>query len=445
MKRLLAILVLALLAVPRPGFAQTDTLKKNQISVGINFLAHGEYHGGGLPKPADPTEIVADKAGFLLGRLRLNVGYKRPGIEAKAVIQNKYVWGMKGNNSLALYEGWVKLSTRGGLFAQLGRVALSYDDERIIGPNDFAMAALSHDVLIAGYEGHGHTAHGIFAYNQNAENAFTNTYYINGAQYYKLMQTLWYHYDVPTFPLGASLLFMNVGMQAGDPAKQDNPPHVVWQQMAGTYVKYSPKLFSVEASYYHQWGEYTDITLEGRKINAWMASIRANIRPFEKVNFELGYDFLSGDDYVPVTYGGTFGLPRHDVQQSFTPMSGSRTKFYGMLDYFYQSAYINGFSPGLQNAFAGVNWRIIDRLTIGATYHYLATGTRLNGLDSTLGHDIDLSLSLNINKYASLVVGYTQMFGSETMRQLKQGSGSSQGHWAWFSLVVSPEIFNVRW
>ena len=437
------VLLALLLAASLSAYAQTDTLK-NQLSVGINFMAHGEYQGGGLPKDPDGAD-VADKAGFLLGRLRLNVGYKRPGIEAKAVIQNNYVWGMKGNVSLALYEGWVKLSTRGGLFAQLGRVALSYDDERIIGPNDFAMAASSHDVLIAGYQGHGHTIHGIFAYNQNADNVYTNTYYANGAQYYKLMQTLWYHYDFSRIPLGASLLFMNVGMQSGIPGKADNEPRVVWQQMAGTYVKFSPSIFTLEASYYHQWGRYADALMEAAKINAWMASFKATAKPFKSVSFELGYDYLSGDDYVPVTYGGTLGLPRHEVTQSFTPLFGSRTKFYGMLDYFYQSAYTNGFSPGLQNAFVGVNWTPFTGFTVGATYHYLAAGTKLTGLDSTLGHDIDLALTYRFSPYASLIVGYTQMAGTETMMRLKHGGGSSQGRWAWFSLVVNPEIFTGRW
>jgi len=443
MKRLLILSAFLSVVFSSPGYAQKDTLE-NQLSVGINFMAHGEYQGGGLPKDPDGAD-VADQAGFMLGRMRLNMGYIRPGVEAKAVLQNMYVWGMKGNNSLTLYEGWVKLSTRGGLFAQLGRVALSYDDERIIGPNDFAMAAQSHDVLIAGYEGHGHTLHTIFAYNQNGENVYTNTYYVGGAQYYKLMQTLWYHYDFSKLPLGASLLFMNVGMQAGIPGKAGNEPRVVWQQMAGTYLKYSPKYFTVEASYYHQWGQYAVVSMDAAKINAWMASFKATAQPFKAVGFELGYDYLSGDDYVPLTYGGTFGLPRHDVTQSFTPLFGSRTKFYGMLDYFYESAYIHGFSPGLQNAFAGVNWTPFSGFNVGATYHYLAAGTKLSDLDSTLGHDVDLSLGYKFNKWISLQVGYTQMVGTETMIQLKQGSSSTHANWGWFSLVVSPEIFRARW
>lgn len=441
-KRSILLTGLLLLALPVAGVAQTDTLT-NQLSVGINFLSHGEVQGGGLPKATDGAD-VADVAGFLMGRLRLNVGYQRPGLEAKAVIQNSAIWGAAGNATVSLYEGWVKMSARCGLFAQLGRIALSYDDERIIGPNDFAMASKSHDVLLAGYEGHGHKVHAIFAWNQNGSNVYTNTYYVNGGQYYKTLQTLWYHYDIPRIPVGFSLLFMNVGMQAGEPGSGDNPSRVVCQQVAGAYVKYQPGRFSVEGSYYRQFGKFSNEYMYAVPIDAWMASAKASFKASKSLSFELGYDYLSGDDYVPVPYGG-FAMVRHDVQKSFTPLFGSRTKFYGMLDYFYQSAYINGFSPGLQNAYAGVTWSPWEKLTVGATYHYLAVGTQLAGLDSFLGHDVDLSLSCRFTKDIILQVGYTQMIGSETMNRLKQRETVSQARWGWFSLVISPSLFTTRW
>ena len=148
----------------------------------------------------------------------------------------------------------------------MGRVALSYDDERIIGTNDFATAALSHDLIRVGYEGHGHQAHAIFCYNQNDNNIYNNTYYDDGAQYYKTMQTLWYHYDFPKFPLGVSLLFMNIGMQAGkiNPKEWDydtNPARTEYQQMFGGYINYHPKHLTLEASYYRQTGKQVAISM----------------------------------------------------------------------------------------------------------------------------------------------------------------------------------------
>jgi len=451
MKRIqLFALLSALLCATVTSWAQTDSV--NTLSVGLNFLTHGETCGGGLPKSDDdnPTE---DRSHFLFGRTRLIVDYNRPGVQAHAVIQNKAIWGMKGNQSLNLYEGWVKLTAKNGLFAQLGRIALAYDDERIIGPNDFATAAQSHDVVRVGYEGYGHQVHAILAYNQNAENVYNGTYYDGGSQLYKTMQTVWYHYDVPKFPLGASLLFMNVGQQAGaykqvkgetveDPY---NPIDTKYQQMWGGYLNFHPKYLTLEGSYYRQTGKIVNEDKLHKPIKAWMGSLKATVSPTERYGFTLGYDYLSGDDYVPVAYGGPLVMVNHPEIGGFTPLYGSRTKFYGIMDYFYESAYTNGFTPGLQNAFLGVFGNPAKKLNCSATYHYLAMATEIKNLDRTLGHSIELQVSYRFSKDIALMGGYTLMFGTETMDRLKKGDSSKQARWGWFSLAVSPSLFTTKW
>jgi hypothetical protein len=150
-KKTKAFVAVALLVPTISMMAQTDTTKVNQLSVGMNVMTHGEMMKGGLPVDRD-TEMD-DNSNFLLGRFRLVVDYNRRGLDAHAIIQNKTVWGSGNDQALNLYEGWVKMTAPFGLFAQVGRIALAYDDERIIGTNDFAMAALSHDVVRVGYEG----------------------------------------------------------------------------------------------------------------------------------------------------------------------------------------------------------------------------------------------------------------------------------------------------
>ncbi|MBR6445397.1 MAG: hypothetical protein IKS94_03050 [Prevotella sp.] len=433
--------------------AQKDSV--NQLSFSMDVLTHGEACGGGLPKTEGGSD--EDKSRFMVGRVRLNVDYQRSGLQVHAVIQNKAIWGMEGNNALTLYEGWVKMAAKNGLFAQMGRIALAYDDERIIGPNDFATAAQSHDVLRLGYEGNGHKAHAILAYNQNGDNCYNGTYYDGGAQLYKTMQTVWYHYDVREFPLGASLLFMNIGQQAGCYVEVDdewggkkkapeeyNEPRTEYQQMYGGYINFHPKHLTLEGSYYRQTGKVVNNLKQARKIKAWMVSAKATVKPTENYGFVLGYDYLSGDEYVPVIHGGSLGMPLQEYEGGFAPLYGSRTKFYGILDYFYESAYINGFTPGLQNAYLGITGKPASKLSCSATYHYLATATELYDLDRTLGHSIELQASYKFSKDISLVAGYTQMHGTETMDRLKQGSGSKQARWGWFSLVISPSLFTTK-
>ena len=424
------------------SWAQTDSSKVNQLSFGLNAMTHGEVMRGGLPR--DEGEVTDDRSNFLLGRFRLIVGYERPGLEARAVVQNKSVWGSSGSQSLNLYEGWVKMKAKCGLFAQVGRVALSYDDERIIGTNDFAMAALSHDLLRVGYEGHGHQAHLILAYNQNAENVYSSTYYADGAQPYKTMQTVWYHYDVPRFPLGASLLFMNVGVQAGKQDDKNNQPSTEYQQLFGGYVNFHPNHFTLEGSYYRQAGKTVDAkALMGKDTEAWMASVKATVSPNDYYGFNVGYDYLSGDDNVIAPEGQSW-LIYHDKIRGFTPLYGSRNKFYGIMDYFYESTYVKGFTPGLQNAFVGAFGNPTKKLNVSGTYHYLAVATKPNGLSRTLGHSIDLQASYNFTKDISLEAGYTLMFGTETMSRLKRENSSKTARWGWFSLVISPQLFSTR-
>ena len=410
-------------------WAQPDSSKINQLSVGMNFMTHGETCGGGLPRAGD-SKPIEDRSHFLMGRLRLNVDYERPGLQIHAIIQ--------------------KVTAKNGLFAQLGRIALSYDDERAIGPNDFSIAAKSHDALRVGYEGYGHKLHAILAYNQTSDQVYSSTYYDGGAQPYKTMQTVWYHYDVPKFPLGASLLFMNMGMQAGiNDTKaseyKNNPPSTVYQQLYGGYINFHPKHLTLEGSYYRQGGKMVFPNKKYMPIKASMASVKATVTPTDKYGFTLGYDYLSGDDYVPVAYGGPLVMVRHDEIGGFMPLYGSRAKFYGIMDYFYESAYTNNFTPGLQNVYLGISGNPTSKLNCSATYHYLAVATELSGLNRTLGHSIEVQASYQFTKDISLTAAYTQMMGTETMDRLKQGEGSKRARWGWFSLVISPSLFTTKW
>ena len=442
--------IMLLLLASTAGCAQTDSSKVNQLSVGLDFMAHGEACGGGMPPTGNKDIEEEDQSRFLLGRTRIKVDYQRSGLQAHAVIQNKAVWGANGNQSLNLYEGWVKMAAKNGLFAQLGRVALAYDDERIIGTNDFAVASKSHDVARVGYEGHGYKAHVILAYNQNNGNVYSSTYYVDGAQPYKTMQTVWYHYDIPKFPLGVSLLFMNMGLQAGTNNLKDwdyttNSPHTIYQQMYGGYVNFHPSHLTFEGSYYRQAGKVVNNEMGEAKIDAWMASVKATVSATDQFGITLGYDYLSGDDFVPDLYGGKLGMPNHEVFRGFTPLYGSNKKFYGIMDYFYESAYVHGFTPGLQNVFIGPYYKPNSKFACRAMYHYMAVTTKVGKLDRTLGHCIDLQASYQFTKDISLMAGYTQMHGTETMDHLKQGEGDKRIRWGWFSLVVSPSLFTTKW
>lgn len=433
--------------------AQTDTLSK-ELTLGLQVLSHGEVCSGGFD--TNDEDVTTDKSHFALNRTRLIVDYKEPisihhlpmSIEARFVGQNMSIWGAKGNDGFNIYEAWAKLSTKSGLFVQLGRQVLSYDDERIIGPDDWAMTSLSHDVLRLGYEGHGHKIHAILSYNQNGENIYSgSTFYQDGAHPYKSMQVLWYHYDASNLtsgrlqgkgvPLGVSLLFMNIGMQGGN--KGDNE-HMEWQQLLGGYINYSPERWSIEASYYRQFG-HNEWAIP---IKAWMASVKATFDPTDNYGFEAGFDYLSGDKNFPIPRNGEIGLIHHDKAEGFSLIYGSHHKFYGAMDFFYLTTYVNGFSPGLQNAYFGGHIKPLQGLTLSARYNYYAMTIQHLDWDKTLGHEIELGLDYELSKNITLSAGYSFMKGTETMNLMKRSNDKERLNWGWVSLLISPTLFKMK-
>ena len=433
MKAILPILLL----MHANAWAQ-DTL----FTADLHLMTRGEIRNGGMTYK-NTDEQQDSKSAFILDRVRLSLGYQRNWLEAKAAVQHVGTWGHEGSSNVNVYEAWGKVKASFGLFAQIGRLALRYDDERIIGSDDWVMASMTHDALRLGYEGYGHKVHGILCYNQNMRaTSSPGSYYADGSRPYKTMQTLWYHYDVPKVPLGISLLMMNIGMQAGVPGgTYENAPHTEWQTVLGGYVKCTPRYFSIEGSYYRQTGRDERTA----KLDAWMASAKVVYIPNKTWAIKAGYDHLSGDDYVAVVKPGGLGMPLHEVCKGFNPVYGSHHKFYGAMDFFYLSTYVNGFTPGLQNAYIGAFYEPIKQLSLKVNYHYLATGTKLNGLSSTLGHEIEVEAAYMPARDIRIAAGYSYMTGTETMEKLKRATGDGNLRWAWLSLNVMPRLFSAKW
>ena len=431
MRRIIISLLMAA-AFTLPVMAQEGS----SVYVDLQVRGRGENRDGGLPNAGSETQ---DHSAFIQSRSRLVVGYQRPELEVKTAMQHSGVWGQADKGSFNIQEAWIRLNAPFGLFTKLGRQALSYDDERIIGPNDWNMAGNSHDILIAGFEGYGHKFHVGGAFNQSAENTNDgSTYYPGGSAPYKTMQLGWYHYDVPVVPLGASIMFMNIGMQAGT---QGADEHVEWQHILGGYIKYSPQNLSVEASYYRQFGRNED----GIRLDAWMASGKAVYSPWQKLGFVAGYDYLSGDDTYAVPQPGQTGLIKHEVIKGFNPVYGSHHKFYGAMDFFYMSTYVNGFSPGLQNAYAGVKVTPMPGMDIGVQYHYLAIAAKLQDIGSTLGHEFEIDASWKFIKDVKLSLGLSYMVGTKNMQLLKRASQDGRLFWAWISIEATPRLLNYKW
>ena len=428
--------LMLLLLSPAIVWAQEEKEKDNCLTVEVSLLARSELRYGGLSIEDDTPY---DTARFVTERTRFSVDYARKWLEVRVTAQHSGVWGQAGKGSFNLYETWAKLTAPCGLFATIGRQELNYDDERIFGRNDWAMAAMSHDAMKMGYEGHGHKAHVILAYNQRADNQDGGTVYrtSDGAQPYKSMVAAWYHYDFSRTPLGVSLLFMNMGMQS----PFEEQPKTENQQLVGGFISWRPSKWNIEYSYYRQMG--TDEFHV--PIKAWMTSAKVDFTPNEKWQITGGYDYLSGDPNPVVPLPGTLGMALHKKVQGFSTVFGSHHKFYGAMDFFYVSAYYGGYTPGLQNLYASVSYNPIKPLNFMAGYHYLSTARKISEADRSLGNELELSASYSIMRDVKVGLGYTYMHGTSTLERLRHIEGHNNLHWGWLMLNVNPRIFTKKW
>ncbi len=418
--------------------AEAEADKPNEFTLNAQLLTRGEWRAGGLPVNEAEAETKPEQhALFVMERMRLTAGYTRQALSMKVTAQHSGVWGQSGKGTFNLYEAWAKLQSRQGLFAQIGRQELVYDDQRIIGNNDWAMAAASHDVLRLGYDGDQHRAHLILAYNQNAAGTYGGSRYVNGAEPYKTMQTLWYHYQPKRVPLQVSLMAMNVGTQSAI----DDDDATMNQQLVGTYVKANPGKFNLEGSFYYQLGrnEY-DLP-----IHAWMTAMRGDYRFDDRWTAYGGYDYLSGDKNYNVPPAGGFGLQRLTEINGFNLLFGSHHQFYGAMDFFYVTTYYGGLTPGLQNLYVGGKWRPNQKLTLETSYHYMATAVKVTNADKSLGHQVDFTVSYSPLRDVKLAASYTFMAGTPTMEKLKRADGDRFLHWAWISATFTPQFLKVKW
>ena len=127
---LLGVMAITSLAMAAQS-SDTVSAPQNQLSVDLQFLGRGESRYGGLPAVTpklDPfgyelEDSEIPQSNFVLSRTRLPINFKRDWLDVRVTPQHSGVWGQAGKGAFNLYESWVKMTARFGIFAQVGRVA----------------------------------------------------------------------------------------------------------------------------------------------------------------------------------------------------------------------------------------------------------------------------------------------------------------------------------
>lgn len=412
---------------------ETSEGKENTFSMSAQIRPRAEYRNGVL----NPRDEGVGPAGFINNRARLSMSYERQNLSIGLSAQHVGVWGqdpqIDKNGRFILNEAWAELDFGHGLFAKLGRQSLIYDDERILGGLDWNIAGRYHDALKLGYENKQNKLHLILAFNQNDETLIGGTFYANGAQPYKNMQTLWYQH-IGSKAFKASFLFMNLGLEGGDQTEKVSDTQ--FMQTAGTNLYYQPGNWTLGGTFYYQFGKNKN----KRDVSAFLWALNIAYKINSQWSVALGSDYLSGMDNMD---------GKDATYTAFDPLYGTHHKFYGAMDYYYATPFKEGFNPGLWDNQIKLAFKPSKKVDLSLTYHYFSTTSDVvvkgSELDHGLGSELDLQVDWQIMKDVKLSAGYSTMFGTSTMEAVKGGCADSWQDWGWLSININPRIFIARW
>lgn len=394
---------------------------KSQVTLSGEIRPRTEY-AHGLKSLASPDQNAAL---FTTQRTRINLGYRDEFFTTSVVLQDVRTWGNQAqlvqneNYAVSVHEAWGELNLCQAFSIKVGRQELSYDNHRILGNVGWAQQARSHDVAILKYSGL-FNAHLGLAYHQDG--ILTNNYY-TGPDAYKAMQFIWLNKKFDA--LTTSLLFLNNGVPVTLYNEMNfiTDQNINYTQTIGTYNRLNAGALAIEGSFYYQMGKL----LSGREVSAIQFMVGGSLSMGEMLSINAGFEHLSGTD------NGASGK-----SYSFNPLYGTNHKFNGFMDYFFVGNHIG--SVGLNDLYAGGKANI-KKLTVQADAHLFSAAAEINAnTDAFLGVEFDLTLNYAVSKSASVAAGYSHMFGTHALEQIKGGSKDEFNNWAYIMLTFTPQF-----
>lgn len=396
-----------------------------QFSLSGELRPRAEYRRGfgGLVNGDDQAAF------FISQRSRLNAAYKHENFRFGLSLQDVRVWGdipqlARAGNSMLMHQFWGEYFFSENFSFKFGRQELVYDDARIFGNVDWAQQARAHDLALFKYEADFKLHIGL-AYNQSAENR-TGTWYNTAG--YKSMQFLWYNRQMGKLTM--SILLLNNGLQHDYVEDGIDTYKTVFSQTLGGRLEYKNQPLSVYTEAYYTTGKDAG----NLDLSAYLFKLGGNYSLDNGFGLLAGWELLSGTGQDEDIAADKF------TNQSFMPFYGTNHKFNGHMDYFYVGNHTN--SIGLSDVHAGFTYSKAKYGTRLVAHFFGAAATVLNNqgnaMDNALGTEIDLSVNYKLADKLTLSAGYSQMFGTETLQQLKGGDHKATNNWAWLMLTFKP-------
>lgn len=369
----------------------------------------------------------ADPAAFVSQRARINTAFKQDNLSFYLSAQDIRVWGdvpqlnSTDNNGTSIHQVWGKINTSEHSAFKLGRQVISYDDQRIFGEVGWAQQARSHDALLYQYAKNKLMLDAGVTYNQSGENVIGNT--LNTSGTYKTLQYVWMRNQWDK--LTTSFLILNNGLQYIDNIDETNN-ETRFSQTIGSHLKYNNNQFKASGNAYYQLGN----DVNNRDVSAYLLGLELDYTLPSNFSFGGGVELQSGNDNGVIT---------DNKNKAFTPFYGTNHKFNGYMDYFYVGNHFNNI--GLLDIHLRSGYKVNDHVQFNLTYLNFSSAAEWS--EKKLGSEVDLTFDYKVQKNVSMSGGYSQLFATDGMRQLKGTQSDNTNNWAWLMVTIDPKLLSI--
>lgn len=375
----------------------------------------------------------ANPAFAISQRSRFTINYASKKINTSISIQDVRIWGDVATanksdlNGLMLHQAWGEYAVCNYFSVKAGRQIISYDDQRLFGGSDWNQQSRSHDALLFKLAPTKKVnIHLGLAYNQSADKDTGTFYNLNN---YKALQFLYAHYE--TQKLGISFLAINNGLNFNYSENGKTIQEIRYTQTIGPYITYKSGALKINVASYLQIGKNS----KDMKKSAFYAGADFNYAIVKSFNTGLGFQYLSGNSQTNM----------QTTDNEFSTLFGTGHKFNGWIDYFYAGNSHKG--VGLLDVYLPLSYKM-NKLTTDFQLHYFSSaadvkdlGNTSEAMNSVLGTEADLMFTYAVSSEMNISFGYSQMFGTKTLKALKGGDNEKTQNWAWVMLTFNPTFF----
>lgn len=283
--------------------------------------------------------------------------------------------------------------------------------------------------------------HGGIAYNHNQIEPTYLSYQPYDQVNYRLMYYAWANKKWDKFSV--SLLFNNDGRQNMLDSTISN------RQTLGFIPTYSSGDLTIGWEAYYQLGQNS----MDQNVNAFLLSVHIKLKT-KLTPITIGVDYASGTEL-----NGD-----KNTDHSWNPLYGVNHLFYGTMDYFYVGNDFGqgGMTTGLIDYYlkTSFDFNTVKKQSLGAQLHYFMSPVTLYDLTdpsglatvtNTIGTEIDLKYTNNLSPNVKVQVGYSQMFGTDALKQIKGMASVADGYtetgtnnWAWVMVNFNTNFFQKK-